>query len=64
MVFDLDQVLAENRGENFSLYARNINPQLVRVLRSIGDAKTPTSGSAICGWLATLPRFTSSPRTY
>jgi ornithine--oxo-acid transaminase len=36
MAFDLDQVLLANRGENFSLYARNINPQLVRVLRSIG----------------------------
>ena len=36
MAFDLDQVLSANRGDNFSLYARNINPQLVRVLRSIG----------------------------
>ena len=36
MAFELDQVLAANRGENFSLYSRNINPQLVRVLRSIG----------------------------
>ena len=36
MTFDLDQVIAANRGDNFTLYARNINPQLVRVLRSIG----------------------------
>ncbi len=36
MGFDLDAVLAANRGENFSLYARHINPQLVRVLRTIG----------------------------
>lgn len=36
MTFELNQVIAANRGENFSLYARNINPQLVRVLRSIG----------------------------
>jgi len=36
MAFELDHVLAANRGENFSLYSRNINPQLVRVLRSIG----------------------------
>jgi ornithine--oxo-acid transaminase len=36
MTFQLDEVLAANRGENFSLYARHINPQLVRVLRSIG----------------------------
>ena len=36
MAFELQQVLAEHRGENFKLYARHINPQLVRVLRSIG----------------------------
>lgn len=36
MSFDLADVLATRQGENFSLYARNINPQLVRVLRSIG----------------------------
>ena len=36
MSFDLKEVLAQHRGENFQLYARNINPQLVRVLRSIG----------------------------
>ena len=36
MAFDLNQVLQDRRGENFSLYAKNINPQLVRVLRSIG----------------------------
>jgi ornithine--oxo-acid transaminase len=36
MGFDLSQVLEENKGENFELYSRNINPQLVRVLRSIG----------------------------
>lgn len=36
MTFQLDELLAANRGRNFSLYSRNINPQLVRVLRSIG----------------------------
>ena len=36
MGFDLQQLLSERRGENFSLYAEHINPQLVRVLRSIG----------------------------
>jgi ornithine--oxo-acid transaminase len=34
--FDLKEVLTRRRGENFQLYARHINPQLVRVLRSIG----------------------------
>jgi acetylornithine/succinyldiaminopimelate/putrescine aminotransferase len=36
MPFDLQEVLASRRGENFALYAKNLNPQLVRVLRSIG----------------------------
>ncbi|MCU1489519.1 MAG: ornithine/acetylornithine aminotransferase [Acidimicrobiaceae bacterium] len=36
MGFDLREVLNARRGENFQLYSRNINPQLVRVLRSIG----------------------------
>ncbi|HUZ21970.1 MAG TPA: aspartate aminotransferase family protein [Acidimicrobiales bacterium] len=36
MTFDLGEVLASRRGENFQLYSRYINPQLVRVLRSIG----------------------------
>lgn len=36
MSFDLREVLASRRGENFQLYARHVNPQLVRVLRSIG----------------------------
>ncbi len=36
MTFNLADVLASRSGENFSLYAKHINPQLVRVLRSIG----------------------------
>ena len=36
MGFDLNEVLAGHKGENFQLYSRYINPQLVRVLRSIG----------------------------
>ena len=36
MGFDLQQLLTDRAGENASLYARSINPQLVRVLRSIG----------------------------
>ncbi len=36
MGFDLGAVLEAHRGENFQLYARHVNPQLVRVLRSIG----------------------------
>lgn len=36
MAFDLDALLATRGGENFTLYGRSINPQLVRVLRGIG----------------------------
>jgi ornithine--oxo-acid transaminase len=36
MSFDLHGLLEERSGENFKLYAENINPQLVRVLRAIG----------------------------
>jgi ornithine--oxo-acid transaminase len=36
MGFDLKELLASRAGENLKLYGRNINPQLVRVLRSIG----------------------------
>jgi ornithine--oxo-acid transaminase len=36
MAFDLHQLLADRSGEHASLYAHNINPQLVKVLRSIG----------------------------
>ncbi len=44
MGFDLDQVLTSHRGENFDLYSRYINPQLVRVLRSIGFDRFYTRG--------------------
>jgi ornithine--oxo-acid transaminase len=36
MAFDLHALIARRRRENFQLYARNINPQLVRVLRATG----------------------------
>jgi ornithine--oxo-acid transaminase len=36
MSFDLQELIARRREENFQLYARNINPQLVRVLRTLG----------------------------
>ncbi len=36
MSFDLHGLLEQRSGENFKLYGENINPQLVRVLRSIG----------------------------
>jgi len=35
MPFDLDKVLQQRKGENFSLHARYINPQLARVLGTI-----------------------------
>lgn len=40
MSFDLKEVLDRRAGENLKLYGRNVNPQLVRVLRSIGFDRT------------------------
>ncbi len=36
MAFDLQALIERRRDENFQLYARHINPQLVRVLRATG----------------------------
>ena len=36
MGFNLNEVLESHKGENFDLYSRHINPQLVKVLRSTG----------------------------
>ena len=36
MSFELQKVLQEHDRENFELYSRFINPQIVRVLRTIG----------------------------
>ena len=36
MTFDISTMLAERHGENFRLHARYLNPQLARVLRTIG----------------------------
>jgi acetylornithine/succinyldiaminopimelate/putrescine aminotransferase len=36
MTFDVSEVLTERRGENFRLYSQYINPQLPRVLKTIG----------------------------
>ncbi len=39
MPFDLNQVLAERKGENFSLHSKYINPQLPRVLGTLEFAR-------------------------
>lgn len=36
MAFSLSEILAQRQGENFSLHARYLNPQLVRVLETLG----------------------------
>jgi ornithine--oxo-acid transaminase len=36
MPFDMSEVLGERRGENFRLYSQYINPQMPRVLKTIG----------------------------
>ena len=35
MPFDLNQVLDQRKGENFSLHSKYINPQLPRVLGTL-----------------------------
>jgi ornithine--oxo-acid transaminase len=44
MSFELAKILDGHDGERFDLYARNVNPQLVRVLRSIGFDRTYVRG--------------------
>jgi ornithine--oxo-acid transaminase len=36
MPFDLSEVLSERHDENFRLHARHVNPQMARVLKTIG----------------------------
>ncbi len=36
MPFDLRKLLEERQGENFRLHARHVNPQMARVLKTIG----------------------------
>lgn len=36
MAFDLNEILTQRRGENFKLHARYLNPQLTRVLETLG----------------------------
>lgn len=44
MSFELAEALSAHKGENFRLYSELINPQLVRVLRSIGFDRYYTRG--------------------
>ncbi len=44
MGFELKDILTQYSGQNFSLYSEHINPQLVRVLRTIGFDKFYTHG--------------------
>jgi ornithine--oxo-acid transaminase len=36
MPFDLDQLLRDRHGENFTLHAKYLNPQLAKVIKTIG----------------------------
>ena len=36
MAFDLNEILSQRQGENFKLHARHLNPQLTRVLETLG----------------------------
>ena len=36
MPFDLDELLASRHGENFELHAKYLNPQLTKVVKTLG----------------------------
>src|SRR5271169_184279 len=44
MPFNLDHLLKERHGENFQLHAKYLNPQLAKVLRTLGFDRTYVRG--------------------
>ena len=61
MTFDLRAALDAHEGENFELYSKHINPQMVRVLRSIDFDRFYTRGLRVSYLFdrdgKSLPRF-------
>ena len=52
MAFDLGELLASRRGENFDLHARYLNPQLTRVITTLGFDRLYQRGEAkVDDWL-------------
>jgi ornithine--oxo-acid transaminase len=56
-VFDLSKVLAERRGENFALHNQYLNPQLPRVLKTIGFDRFYVRGEGSYLWDADGRRY-------
>lgn len=50
VTFDLKQVLDDRAGQNLELYAKNLNPQLARVLRTIGFDRNYVRGEGCYLW--------------
>ena len=50
MSFDLNKVLADAQGRGFELFQQHVNPQLARVLRTIGFDRQYTRGSGAYLW--------------
>lgn len=50
MPLDIKALLAESEGKGFESFRRHGNPQLARVLRTIGFDRTYVRGSGACLW--------------
>jgi ornithine--oxo-acid transaminase len=50
MTFDVSKVLEERQGENFALHQRYLNPQLPRVLKTIGFDRVYVRGEGCYLW--------------
>ena len=57
MPFDLEKVLQEHKGQNFSLYSRYVNPQLPRVLETIEFDRFYVRGEGCYLWDAKGRRY-------
>jgi ornithine--oxo-acid transaminase len=57
MTFDVAKTLDERKGENFSLHSRFLNPQLARVLKTIGFDRFYVRGEGCYLWDADGRRY-------
>ena len=57
MPFDLEKVLQDHKGQNFSLYSRYVNPQLPRVLETIEFDRFYVRGEGCYLWDAKGRRY-------
>src|SRR5277367_3867793 len=57
MAFELSKVLEQRQGENVRLHARYLNPQLARVLKTIGFDRDYVRGRGCYLWDADGQRY-------